>query len=321
MVCLDNKNLLRLECNGLGETYHYICRDCLMKLRQFSAPENDAFQFNPLLQVKWKLCPTCRAPIKRASRFNALLRGPVPSSLDTAGESVDEAKRQREAHRGYLPVTDLQDEVFARDQYFARMAPLAQSLIELDNANREVIQAQGNVAQAEAELQDLQRQNARAQAHVQALAQAEDNPNENDNQRIRGLAWLIVAAGIIFHTGVSITGLPMNGGTADNKETTNKIQEAKGLGVIYIGRSEGTFGLWWSVVLTDGFPLNILISNEEQYKKLLKKYNFTTKQKFVIEDKLNKVSELNENKLVHENIQGGSRRKRKMKKRASRRKR
>jgi hypothetical protein len=324
-VCLDERNLLRLECNGLGETYHYICRDCLMKLRQFSAPVDDAFPFQPRLQVKWKLCPTCRAPIKRASRFNALLRGPVALSLDPADESVEGAKRRREAHRGYLPVTDLQDEDFAREQYFARIAPLAQSLIDLDNANREVIQARGEVEQAEAELQRLQRAQAQAQAEAQAQAQA--NPNENDSQRIGALSWLIVASGIIVYALVSSTVFPMSGGTADNTETTNKIQQAKGLGVIYIGRSEGTFGLWWSVVLTDGIPLNILISNGEQYEKLVKEYKFTTKQIFDIGKQLSIASDLNKNQLVDEtkivdtNKSGGSRRKRKMKKRSSRRKR
>jgi hypothetical protein len=333
MVCLDNKPLLRLECNGLGETYHYICRDCLMKLRQFSAPVDDAFPFQPRLQVKWKLCPTCRAPIKRASRYNALLRGPVALSLDPADESVEGAKRRREAHRGYLPVTELQDEEFARQQYFARMAPLAQSLIDLDNANRGVIQARGEVAQVQAEIRDLEQEHAQAQAEaearVRALAEApvevEDNPN--NDQRIRGLAWLIVAAGIIFHTGISITGFNMNrgGGTTDNIE----LEKSKGLGVIYIGRSEGTFDLWWSVVMTDGIPLSILITSEKQYEKLLEKYKFTTKQDFVIKDELDKVSELNKQQIksldkIKDEIngeKGGSRRKRKMKKRSSRRKR
>ena len=308
-VCLDNKNLLRLECNGPRGTHHYLCRDCLMKLQQFTPPEPDSFPFQPPHHIRWKICPTCRGPIKRASRYNVLLRHP-------AGETAQERQRRQadpEAHRGYLPETDLQDEEFAREQYLERIAPLAQSLIDLDNANRRSLVAEAELAQVQAQVD----------AHAEAINQ------NNNSQRIAGIAWLIVAAGIIVYSFVSTTMIStsVGGGTTDRMETNQKIQEAKGLGAIYIGRSEGTFGLWWSVVLPDGFPLNIRINNKKQYKELLEKYGFTTKQDFDIDDELDKVSKLNQqNSVDTKNVvtgggeTGGSRKKRRRKQRVSRRK-
>ena len=304
MVCLDNKNLLRLECNGPSGPHHYLCRDCLTKLRQFSAPEEDSFPFVPPRQIKWKICPTCRKPIKRASRYNALLRHP-------GGESATESARREadpEAHRGYLPETELQDEDFEREQSAARAARFARSLMEFDDNIRRLEQERAQIVSDIANVEgELQQVNAEIQAN---------NPQENNN-RFFTIATLVCGCAIVVYKIICITApslAPLIGG-GDN-EINETIDISNGIGVIYIGKSEGMIGLWWSTIQKNGNILNILISNEKQYKKLLETYKFTTNPPIQIATIIEEVTKLTEKDVK----KGGSRRKWKLRKRSSRRK-
>lgn len=304
-VCLDNRNLLRLECNGPRGTHHYLCRDCLMKLRQFSEQEEDSFRFNPPRYIKWKKCPTCRGPIKRASRYNALLRHP-------GGETREESERREadpEAHRGYLQETELQDEEFARDQSNLRISVFARELMDFDNNIRRLEQERGQlvreVANAERQLNQVNNQL---------------NPRENNNRFFEIATLVCGCAIIVYHilciTTPLITAQFIGGGDNENNK---KIDRSNSIGVIYIGLSEGIFGVWWSTIQNNGTILNILINNEDQYQKLLETYKFTTNPQINIATQMLEVTKLNTNKTYIK--KAGSRKKRKMKRRSSRQKR
>jgi hypothetical protein len=323
-VCLDERNLLRLECNG--HQHHYLCRDCLMKLRQFSPEEPDSFLFVPPRQIKWKLCPTCRQPIKRASRYNALLR-------HSGGESAEE-------HRGYLPETELQDDDFARQQYGVRAAEFNRSLIEFEvnimRLERERAQIVSDIANVEGRIVDLLNNPPPLEPPREEPQQQLDQP---ENNRFTAITTLVSGCAIIAYYIVSFTNpiVPssfVGGGDNEINETKKEIDRSNGIGVIYIGYSEGNFGLWWSTIQKDGTILNILINAEKQYNKLLGTYKFEPKTVFKISDiikivqfsniseiikYLNKFDKLNANKI--DTNKGGSCKKRKMKKRSSRRKR
>jgi hypothetical protein len=298
-VCLENKNLLRLECNGRGGQHHYLCSDCLMQLRQFSQPEPDSFQFVPPRQVKWKLCPTCRKPIKRASHYNFLLR----HSRRETSEEYHRREADPTARRGYLPETDLQDEEFAREQSNRSVNELINMMIQLDAAR-------DNVVRLEGERQQI----------IQEINQQQIQQNQEQNNRYAAIAALVVAGGIIVYRILCITGpliAPLIGGDNENKM---EIDRSNGIGVIYIGYSEGVFGVWWSTIQSSGTILNILINNEEQYKKLLDTYKFTTNPEIDIAMQILEVTKLNQGDTNNELKKGGTRNKRKMKRRSSRRK-
>jgi hypothetical protein len=215
-----------------------------------------------------------------------------------------------------LPETELQDDDFAREQSYARAADFARDLMEFDNNIRRLEQERAQIVSDIAnERRDLN------QLHANAGMQANVIPEENNN-RFLTIATLVCGCAITAYYIISTTaplviGAPLIGGDNEINETNKEIDRSNGIGVIYIGYSEGMFGLWWSTIQKDGTILNILINTEEQYKKLLETYKFTTKPEINIATQILEVAKLNKK----ETKKGGSRNKRKMKRRSSRRKR